>query len=241
MLRPPRERRSAFTVLELLTVVGVLILLLVLAFPLGRMISTRVGVVGCVANFRQIGVALGHYVPEHHGEWPWAEDLRDVDPLGTWIARKLKDDDGELASMGKLFNYLHDKRLYICPGDKARTQAVKKTDFTSAEGPFATSYVIRGFNQSQYPKRPNLKKVATMGRRAIHACNFAYAASNPKGSPLSWHSGSYPVLFSDGSVEVIRFPNGAVDPENPPNINNINNMQTRIWDFFDGSLTNLSL
>ncbi len=241
MRSSPFKTNHGFTATELLLAAAVVAVLLALAFPILGRISARSALVSCVSNERQLGIALGQYVGEHRGEWPYPGDSRvGVSPLGTWISRPLKE-DGKLTGMGKLFPYIRDKRIYVCPADKTRMRSVQKaTPYDSEDGTMPTSYVTRGFNQSAFPSQPNLKNVATMGRRAIHSCQFAYAPSNPKSFPLSWHDGSYPVLFSDGSVQVIRWPEGAVDPNNPPDINNQTPRQIRVWDFFDGHRTTLS-
>lgn len=81
---------------------------------------------------------------------------------------------------------------------------------------------------------------AAIGRIALASCQFAYSPRNAK-LPLSFHNGAHPVLFSDGSVQIIGFPKGAVDPENPPNIWDSNTKQISIWRYFAGKTTALNL
>jgi len=231
--------------MELLVVIAVVILLVALAFPVVNRVAKRSDLVRCTANFHQLGIALGGYAGDHNGESPWPIDERDRPPgdLGGWLARTLKTTDGsKWSGIGKLFPYVRDRRIYICPANKVRMERVYQAgNFTSEDDTPQTSYVTRGYNQSYHPKKPFFLKLATMGRRSIAACNFAYAASNPLNFPLSWHEGTYPVLFSDGSVQQIRLPISEAQRKNPPSINDSNTMQMRIWDYFDGATTTLTL
>jgi len=241
MIRSSFHRKSrAFSLTELLIVIGIVVCLALLSMPVFEMVSERFRLTGCINNERQLGAALGSYAADHRGEWPFPDDNRDIDPnsKGTWISRILKE-NGKLTGMGKLFPYVKDKRAFVCPADRGRYTSTKKEgDYHSEDGNLRTSYVIRGYNQSKFPTRPFMFKLSTMGRRSIYSCQFAYAKSNPTNYPLSWHKGlQYPVLFSDGSVQVFTFPPGSVNVKSPPDINNNTTMQISVWDYFDGFRT----
>lgn len=229
--------RRGFSLTELLIVVGIVVCLCLVAIPGFQLISKRAALTGCINNERQLGVALGQYAADHRGKWPFPDDNRNIaeETKGTWISRLLKE-DGKLSGMGKLFPYVNDRRAFVCPGDAVRYGPAKREgNYDSSDGTLRMSYVIRGFNQSRFPTRPVMKNLANMGRRAIYSCQFAYVPSNPKSYPLSWHgTPTYPVLFSDGSVQVFTFPEGSVNLKNPPDINNNTTMQISVWDFFDG-------
>ncbi len=244
MIRPTpfRNQSAGFSLIELLVVIAVLVVLVALSLPVINQVITKSETIKCMGHFRQLGAALGSYAGDHQGEWPWPIDERDVDFPGTWISRPLKHESGRWTGIGKLFPYIRDKRVYVCPADKKKTTQVHQLgDYSSEENLFPTSYVTRGFNQSYNPKRPNFQKLATLGRRSIAACNFAYAPANPVNFPLSWHKGTYPVLFSDGSVEQIRLPLTEAQQKDPPDINGSTSRQMRIWDYFDGATTTLTL
>ncbi len=239
-----RKARGAFSLLELLIVIAIIAVVAALAFPALQNFSDRAKVVKCVGNLRQMATVLGTYAADNRGEWPYPADNRvNVTPLGTWLSRPMKDSESGLwLGSGKLFPYLNDKRVYVCPANANNVRTLKNIgDYTSTEPPYLNDYVTRGFNQSYNPTNPQFRILATMDRRAIISCTFAYAASNPTAYPLSWHKGVYPVLYSDGSVLTCRFPSGAIKSSVPPDINSNTNMQIRIWDYFDGKTTTLSL
>ncbi len=242
---PSHQRPSTgFSLIELLLVVAVIAVLAVLSFPVINQVTTKSQLVKCIGNFRFLGMALGGYAGDHNGEYPFPNDNREnveLDKRGTWMTRLIKS-DSQWTGIGKLFPYIRDKRVYVCPANKAKIKQVNKLgDWASEDGTFPTDYISRGFNQSSHPTRPKFRRLATMGRRSIAACQFAYVPSNPTSFPLSWHKGSYPVLFSDGSVEAIRFPAGAVNQNAPPNINDSTGLQIKVWDYFDGATTTLKL
>lgn len=242
---PLRNRSTGFSLLEMLLVIAILVVLIALSLPVVNQIITKSQLLQCAGNFRQLGAVLGSYAGDHKGEWPWPIDSRVTDDpgkLGGWIARPLKTTSGEWSGIGKLFPYIRDRRVYVCPANKTKMNQLKRDgNYSSEEGTIPTSYVTRGYNQSYHPTKPKFFTLAALGRRSITACNFAYAASNPVNAPLSWHQGTYPVLFSDGSVEQIRFPEGAVNKDAPPNINDSTAMQMKIWDYFDGKTATLKL
>ena len=238
-----RRARKAFTLIELLITVAIIAVVAALAFPALQGVSDRAKVLQCTNNLRQMGSALGAYAADHRGEWFFPEDNRNVTPLGTWISRPLKDGSyGEWLGSGKLFPYINDKRVWVCTANSRNVQTLKTlSDYASVLPPYPTDYITRGFNQSYHPSNPQMRSLANMERRAIVSCNFAYAASNPTSYPLSWHKGIYPVLYSDGSVRSCQFPAGAIRSAVPPDINNNTGMQMRVWDYFDGKTTTLSL
>jgi type II secretory pathway pseudopilin PulG len=247
MIKLPQQktRPSAFTVTELLVAIGIVACLCMLFFPIAGRLSVQGKLVKCIGNYRQLGVALGSFAAENKGAWPSPDDNRVLpsgSSLGTWYSRVLKDaNTGAWQGAGKLFPYIRDKRVYVCPANAAKMRTVNALgDYASESGTFPNDTITRGINQSRYPTLPNMKTIATMGRRAIISCQFGYASSNPKSYPLSWHDGSYPVLFTDGSVQTIRFPEGAVTGT-PPNINDSTSLQITVWDFFDGHTTTLKL
>lgn len=88
MLVAPLLRRSfinrgglrAFTLLEVLLSLGVLVVLVLLSF--GGVNSYRKNALAavCVGNLRQIGGAIHLYASEHHGRFPIYVDLTETDP-----------------------------------------------------------------------------------------------------------------------------------------------------------------
>ena len=77
-MRPDVTRRrharsgspSGFTLVELLTVIGLMALLVSLFMPVLGKVRAAANTTGCVSNLRQVGVAWTMYVAENHGRLP---------------------------------------------------------------------------------------------------------------------------------------------------------------------------
>ena len=73
-MRPDVTRRSrsrnGFTLVELLTVIGLIALLVSLFMPVLGKVRAAANTTGCVSNLRQVGLAWTMYVAENHGCLP---------------------------------------------------------------------------------------------------------------------------------------------------------------------------
>ncbi len=88
-------RRKGLTLMELLTVISILATLAALMYPVFLRVRSRVYVVSCASQLRQIGLAIRMYVKDYCGE-----DTPYCIPI----------------SLGLLYpNYVKDKNLLVCP------------------------------------------------------------------------------------------------------------------------------
>ncbi len=95
-------RRRAFTLLELLVVVAVVMLLLALLFPSLALIRSRAQSVLCTNNLRQIGITMGREIMEREDDL-YLFTLGQESMVGeTWATR--------------LDSAPHDPSLFVCPG-----------------------------------------------------------------------------------------------------------------------------
>lgn len=78
---PPRARAKAFTLVELLVVIAVIMLLLGLLVPSLRATREAARSVICVSQLRQIGTAFEAYKVNHSELFPYADDSLDI-PAG---------------------------------------------------------------------------------------------------------------------------------------------------------------
>jgi prepilin-type N-terminal cleavage/methylation domain-containing protein len=85
-LSTPQKSRSAFTLVELLVVIGIIAVLVAILLPALNRARQQANLIACQSQLRQVGQALGIYVTEHSGYLPYG-DIR-YDPTATtpWLA-----------------------------------------------------------------------------------------------------------------------------------------------------------
>ena len=75
------RRNHAFTLVELLVVIGIISLLIAILLPALNKARQQANLIACQSNLRQMGQALNIYAAENNGLLPWG-DVRN-DPHGT--------------------------------------------------------------------------------------------------------------------------------------------------------------
>lgn len=104
----PRHRGRAFTLLELLVVIGIIALLAALLLPAISGAKERGRATACLSNLRQLGLAIQMYVQDHDNRMPVLRDrapgpVNPNDPPGPDIGLK---------------TYLGNPKLLRCPSDQ---------------------------------------------------------------------------------------------------------------------------
>lgn len=77
--------RRAFTMIELLVVVGILAMLAAILFPVFAQSKTAAKKTECVSNVRQLSAAMLMYVDDHNGDYPMRVDGTDNKDVDQWI------------------------------------------------------------------------------------------------------------------------------------------------------------
>jgi prepilin-type N-terminal cleavage/methylation domain-containing protein/prepilin-type processing-associated H-X9-DG protein len=135
-LQRPCLRRSAFTLIEILVVIGIIAIIAAFAFPIfGKSLRSRDQTAGLI-NLRQIGSALILYAGEHDSQLPNPAQQK---PRVSWpkaIQPYLKDLQ-VLAAPGKDDNYIKRK---VDPVSQRQNN---------------TSFIMNGFNDIGTWKNPN--------------------------------------------------------------------------------------
>lgn len=75
--------RAAFTLTELIVVIGVVVLLAALLFPSFGKMRAQAGAATCLGNLRNIGGLIGTYVADRDGMFPSSTDYNPEDPVMT--------------------------------------------------------------------------------------------------------------------------------------------------------------
>ena len=133
------RRRAAFTIIELLVVIGIVGVLLAVLLPAVEHARHKAYIDKCASNLRQIGLAVSMYENENHGNWPrtvYDPATADAPVKGTGTsaadpftpASTVRPND----LTAGLFLLLRSERLppavFVCPYNDATSFAVDSAD-----------------------------------------------------------------------------------------------------------------
>jgi len=204
------SRRKAFTLVELLVVIGIIAMLIAILLPALNRAKEAANRVVCGSNLRQLGLVFRNYQSDNKGFLPCAgHDPGCLSPNRAWIFWWEKDQyTGALITPYLTKNAA--KKLLICPSDP---QGVR---------PYPYSYIVNSQVFLRWSQQATPFKVARMivDRPAD---KIMIVEHNPKyinkgcfdidedvrsgfaGEMLSPHHGKYKanVLYADGHVEFV--------------------------------------
>jgi prepilin-type N-terminal cleavage/methylation domain-containing protein len=183
------RRKAGFTLIEVLVVVSVITILAAILFPVFAAAREQVRKTGCMANLRNISLALGMYVqdsdefflPAMYTDYGW-----------TGLTKH-----GEIIE-ALLQPYLRSKHVYPCPSDSSV--------WARTGGKFPTSYAWseklsgQSLASVEYPAR-----VVTFNEIwAFHIRRFSHCDDSINGC-LGLYTGNQVMLvFADGHIRYTR-------------------------------------
>ena len=216
-----KPKTSAFTLIELLTVIAVIAVLAAILIPAVSKVRHRAQATKAVSNIRQIGAAALLYANEHKGKVPGRGNDSTTNGMGL---------------AGALFPYLESRAMDGWPswGELTRTyhdirdprlpDEILKNGWSwfGSNGIFS-DYPVAG-SDGQKPNKnerrllnfeqPNRVIYAASGNdnlKVAHASNPAQLTipEAPREGFYFCHDGAAPMVFLDGHAELVAFP---VDP-----------------------------
>lgn len=118
----PATKRSGFTLVELLIVIGIIALLAALLFPVFLSARAKARQAACISNLRQIGVAVFLYAQDSDDMFP--EGLDPIDKYSDeWQSTRFAAIVPHLSLLSDLLQpYTTSKRIWDCPSDTGFNQ-----------------------------------------------------------------------------------------------------------------------
>ena len=136
--------RSAFSLVELIVVIGIVAVLIALLLPVLGRARAEANRVACMSNLRQLLLAQTAYVADSKGyltypNWGHDRSADNVWPVGWLYAQGQVSDPPAPDDVkgGALFRYLGDARVYRCPLHPPEAASPTGTDRL-------TSYIMNG-------------------------------------------------------------------------------------------------
>lgn len=220
------RRSGAFTLVELLVVIGIVALLMGVLLPV--LVSARASArkVTCLANLRQIGLAIHSYADDNHGNIPFGPKappfLSPADFYSSTgaVTSLISLRSGDPVGLGLLLEAHLSKqpKVLFCPDPDQKVFAdaeLAKVGTAQAQCSYYYRHasVTRLFDNPNSPKKPwNRIKLADLGKnrngRPVRAlaidsmflCPPNLASWNVK--PYTHHKQKFAnILFSDGHSE----------------------------------------
>jgi prepilin-type N-terminal cleavage/methylation domain-containing protein/prepilin-type processing-associated H-X9-DG protein len=141
-----QERKySAFTLIELLVVIAIIAILAAILFPVFAQAREKARQTSCVANLRQIGIAITMYVQDSEG-YPMMSSPSTATPRTRWP--------------DYIYPYTKNESLFSCPSkpDDVESKAWAHLPATSPlrHGGYGYNYQYLGNSRLATPASPNL-------------------------------------------------------------------------------------
>lgn len=140
--------RRAFTLVELLIVVGILALLAAILFPVFARTRHRSLKATCLANMKQVGLAFGQYLSDYDGQYPTCDNDK-AKITGMPPDPETPDENGppERDWHIVLQPYVKNFEVLRCPSDTSTAPADPANPDLNVKKEYVSSYTVNGWSE----------------------------------------------------------------------------------------------
>jgi len=145
-----RSRTSAFTLIELLTVIAVIAILAAILIPVVSNVRQKADAATCLNNLRQMGAGIGLFQSDHKGAFPAMVERWKTSSKGLWFVQL--SDYGLPWKAGADLNNMRNQAWWYCPASSeyADQKSWGETDYGANPMVF-----VRRANLSGTPQGPD--------------------------------------------------------------------------------------
>jgi prepilin-type N-terminal cleavage/methylation domain-containing protein/prepilin-type processing-associated H-X9-DG protein len=225
-------KRSAFTLVELLVVIGIIAVLIAMLLPALNRARQQAKMIQCSSNLRVIGQGIMMYANDWRGVWP--RYTLSGDNGGYTQPVLFNASSKQWVALGLVFPYLKSEKIFYCPNDDVNNQWLRfdwtKIGTASPPAGYNTasnvygSYCLRGYNQPSSPTymqgntaNPNAanesdpdaplgKTLVSLKNHPLVCCNIMWVVGNKTPPLMHQELNKVPVLFADGHVVPMTTP-----------------------------------
>lgn len=228
-------KRAAFTLVELLVVMTLLVLLAALTLPALYNTTQRAQGVHCSKNLKQLGLAWALYAKDNEDRVALnnLEDNQQVPNnwAGGWMNKIATNTDNTnqfLLKNGQLGAYTEDLAAFKCPGDQLRINVggrpLERVRSVAMNFYVGFKALGRADEWQEVMKTSDLVSPTPQGtfilavQREDGINDTRYRVDADRGlveNPAFYHNGGDNLVFGDGHVELHRW----LDPRTKPRIN----------------------
>jgi prepilin-type N-terminal cleavage/methylation domain-containing protein len=144
------QTQRAFTLVELLVVIGIIALLISVLLPALSKARRQANTVKCMASLREIGNGFKMYEIDNKGWWPSARDRKDPNTANNWhewtdLVAKYMTGTKNWTNYYDVATVRRDSVIWGCP------EWTKSSDFTSNLAASDAENVYTGYGMQYYP------------------------------------------------------------------------------------------
>jgi len=221
-IRTGPDSRRAFTLMEVLVVIGIIAILAALLLPalsLGKENARRAY---CLNNQKQLNLGWQMYADGNHGvlalnDWDFRSANVPESPTNSWVIGNAGlDTDPATITSGSIYPYVKDVRVYRCPADRSRAlgtsililRTYSLSCFMGGPPKDTTDYGIKPLRQTSQIRNPSRSLTFLEEDDAtIDDGHFLYSplVNNWYNIPSWLHQNGVTLEFADGHGEYWRW------------------------------------